>query len=259
MMSKKNRVGLAAIGLLIMAVVEVAGQMYSPSPVGTVTGPLESSISNKAGSFGVAYTVAAPTATLTYTSKTLKDVSSYNPGVSTTVANANAGTIKVVTNAPSWDITFYAKNKGQLLKGGVATGTPLKIRDASNITATQDAIVKYELGMYAGSTTSDTKLVTVVDSATIRAADVTSQIAFSQVFGENAGIYSSTDLTAVDVVLGSRPVGTIKTIGFAAPPTTGVTFIVNGGLGLPSGYVVGGNEAGTYTDTLKLNFIATGF
>lgn len=258
---KTGVVKLAAAVTLVVAGGVGVGWAQSASPIGTNTAAGQEMASlQKLGSMSMSFKVDDPTATVTFTDKKISGTTflNYNFNDDVNVANANTGTVKVVTTSPNWDIEFYSKNGGKLRLNGAVTGNPLKSYDLGSSTAAE---VTYgvQLGIYSGTTTTNPKMVTVVPSSDIVASTSTSPLAFSQILG-----IAANDTTTLASVLGNRAIyddGTriaVNTYGFATPPTAGITFVVNSGANIDGvTKVLRGNDAGTYADTLKLTFRAT--
>lgn len=229
---------------------------YDLSPIKTNSSLTVQTSLTKTGNMMVTYAVTAPTATVTFTNKTNTGEPFLKYNVKTEQTGVgNSGTIKVTTEANFWDIEFYTANKGTLKLGG--NGATLKVGPLSSPAEKWDAVYGVQIGILKNNAG---KLVTEVDSESVRAAALAAPIAFSQVFG-----YYAADTTGVAEELGNRQAyhdsePAINALGFAKPLTTdkSITFLVNTGLGIDGvgDVIVKGNAAGTYTDTLKFTFTA---
>lgn len=175
-------------------------------------------------------------------------------------AGGNAGTIKITTNYPNWDVEMRTNNGGVLRIPGKTEWEPGEALTKNKTGGGLDtAILHIQFGVQRNN--GQPVMITHVDSGWVRGS-VNTSIAFSKVLG----VSGNSALTGLDDVLGGRKIfdgdtdnEAVSNNGFAVPNTAdnAVTFFVNAGLGLTPATKLNGNVDGKYTETLTFSMVAS--
>jgi len=196
------------------------------------------------GTMSVSYEVNL-IAEMTIVDRDLKDAAISTDTASRAVQVGTAGTIKVITNYPAWDILLDLTNEGNLVSVDPNTWVETKLQKLDS-NGDPDGDVELDIVIaarpLAGASGPN------IGATRIASGDKDDTISFAEVIG--------TTLGATPIHTGGRSGNAIKDNGFAATnATSGVDFIVNVGLALDGGSV-GGNSNGIYSETLTFTLVA---
>jgi hypothetical protein len=161
--------------------------------------------------------------------------------VVTGMTTPNAGTIRVNTNYPKWDVFLAFENEGKLT--APINFLPVALQKDDGAGSLEDVELSVMIAARPASGTG-------ANIGAVVLSDLTGDISFAEEIGT----------VAATALIGGQSGTNIAANGFRATPAVGVDFGVTVGLGLTgtgaSAQFVTGNENGIYTETLIFTLVA---